>query len=232
MLLLAMVWTSFLMKGTYASCINLAYERTREPFFFLGADDIRFTSGWLDAAMAEMEDSQVCVVGSVDPARNENGDHANHYLIPRSYIDERGGAPDRVGRVLYPYHHAFTDAEFISVAKARNVYQLSSSCFVEHHHPGWTDGGKVSNVDPLFEATYAQGNKYLSKDRRTLRRRSHLWYIDLIERRTPSEADLRWARLVGHPSQSRFRILRKEIYLYGQDWYWRLRVWAKKLKLR
>ncbi|MEM6329881.1 MAG: hypothetical protein AAF790_06500 [Planctomycetota bacterium] len=160
--------------GSYASCINTAYHATSEPFFFTGADDIRFTPGWLPAALAEMDDPAIGVVGTVDPL-HEFPDQSTHSLVRRRYIAEESGCFDLPNTVLYPYHHGYCDTEFLAVAKARGAYVYCEQSRVEHHHPGWDWLGNVRSDDERYDATYAKGNSRHWEDLQTFLSRSRAW---------------------------------------------------------
>ncbi len=161
-------------QPSYASCINAAYRATTEPFLFVGADDLEFTRGWLEAALDTMADPRVGVVGTAD-RETPTDDHATHYLVRRRYIEEQGGCMDRRDLVLYPYAHNYADCEIVCTAKARDAYAFCAGSLVLHHHPGWAHDGTVRRDHPLFDATYAKGNRCLDEDRRLFTERARLW---------------------------------------------------------
>lgn len=171
-------------EPTYASCINSGYRATREPFLFLGADDIEFLNGWLEAALAAMADERVGVVGTFDPA-NPMPDHSAHSLVRREYIRQHGGCIDLQDVVLYSYHHGFTDHEFVGVAKARGAYCYCQESRIKHHHPGWDSLGRVRGGHRL-DKTYQKGNLNHRTDTVRFIERSRLW-TDAFE--PASEAD-------------------------------------------
>jgi len=176
---------------TYASCINSGYRNTTEPFLFLGADDIVFVDGWLEAGLAAMNDPEIGVVGTADPYW-PLPDHSSHSLVRRRYIEEQSGCMDVADVVLFPYFHGFTDHELVGVAKARGAYVYCEGSRVEHHHPGWDDMGRVRGGADL-DATYRKGNRNHHADMLTFAKRSAQW-MPLIER--PSRIDLEMRRLV------------------------------------
>lgn len=173
---------------TYASCINAAFRETEETFFFLGADDLRFKLGWLEAALDRMDDPGISVVGTADPL-HEWPDQSTHYLVRRTYIQDHSGCVDIPNTVLYNYHHAYTDWEFVAVAKARGVYAYCAESRVEHLHPGWESDGRVNPNSDLFDETYAKGNTRHQDDRAEWIRRSSLWIDDFKRRETLSQPD-------------------------------------------
>lgn len=199
----------------YAACINAAYLETSEPFLFLGADDIRFGSGWLEAGLEAMADPLVSVVGTVDPL-HEYEDQSTHHLVRRTYIEEQSGCMDIPNIVLYPYHHAYTDWEFTAVAKVRGVYAYCEDSIVEHHHPGWLTDGTVDHQHDLFDETYAKGNVTHLLDRQEWIRRSSMWAREFRRRPELSRPD--WAML---------RVI-DQATLRGRC-YWRMRTVARRL---
>ena len=176
---------------TYASCINTAYRQTDEPYLFLGADDIVFLDRWFEAAVAEMADSKVGVVGTADP-HHPLPDHSSHSLVRRRYIEEQSGCMDLRDTVLYPYRHGFTDHELVGVAKSRHAYRYCESSCVEHHHPGWDSLGRVRGGATL-DATYQKGNRHHRLDTMTFIERSRKW-SHLID--NPGPIDIRVQKFI------------------------------------
>ena len=201
-------------ESTYASCINTGYRATREPFLFLGADDIEFMSGWLEAALVAMADEGVGVVGTFDP-KNPMPDHSAHSLVKRQYVHQHGGCIDLKDIVLYPYHHGFTDHEFIGVAKARGAYRYCRGSLVKHHHPGWDSLGRVRGGQ-LLDKTYRKGNRNHRIDTVRFIERSRLWAkaFDPV-----SESDRRIRKFIGRNrgwrGATRFRLRVCAEFFYG-----------------
>lgn len=178
-------------QPTYASCINTAYRKTDEPYLFLGADDIVFVDRWLEAAVAEMADPRVGVVGTADP-RHPLPDHSAHSLVRRRYIEEQGGCMDLRDTVLYPYRHGFTDHELVGVAKSRHAYAYCEGSQIEHHHPGWDSLGRVRG-GPTLDTTYKKGNRHHRLDTITFIERSRMWR-HLID--NPGPVDIRVQKFI------------------------------------
>lgn len=154
--------------GDYARKIQAGYEATDEPLVFLGADDLRFHPGWLDAAKAKLEPG-VGVVGTNDMgnARVMRGDHATHCLVTREYV-EKFGTIDEPGKVLHDgYPHEFVDDELVQTAKHRHAWAFARDSRVEHLHPNW---GKAPT-----DALYDQQSKRMRRGRAIFERRRRLW---------------------------------------------------------
>jgi hypothetical protein len=205
-------------ERTYAACINQAFYSTEEPYLFAGADDIEFRAGWLESALACMDDQSVGVVGCYDPS-HPFFDHAAHYLVRRSYIESWGGCLDRRDVVLCPdYGHGCTDLEMVGVAKARGSYRFCPESVVVHRHPGWNDSGKVIDSSPLFDSTYLKGNESMDRDRKLLLARAPMW-LKQIEKVSPADralaSEVRWGRLAPMLySYRRLKALLKSIWAY------------------
>jgi hypothetical protein len=158
------------LRGTrgYPTAINTAYEVTTEPVFFCGADDLVFHRGWLTAALAKLR-GHVRVVGANDLHHPDvlAGLTATHYLVARSYIEERGGTVDRSYPVLFAYDHNYSDTEFVATARSRGVFAYAPAAVVEHRHPHW--GGAAD------DATYQKGRRAIGRDFELFQRRRSLW---------------------------------------------------------
>lgn len=160
-------------KPCYADAINTAYSKTTEEYFFTGADDLNFHAGWLENALAKMNDT-IKVVGTNDMGKIEIGEarDATHYLIARDYIEGQGGVVGESKTVLFPYTHNYTDKEFIETAKARKVYEYAPNSKVEHMHPVWGKG----DWDPVYQ----RGRDTDPQDRELYLSRQHLWQKEYL----------------------------------------------------
>lgn len=156
-----------IVDGNYARKINAGVESTSERLLFLGADDLHFHPGWLDAAQARLT-RRIGVVGTNDLGNSRviAGRHATHFLVSRPYT--KLGTVDERGKLLHEgYHHNFVDNEFVSTAKHRHAWAHAGDAIVEHLHPHW---GKSDN-----DATYVRGQSQFDRDRRLFQRRRPLW---------------------------------------------------------
>jgi glycosyltransferase involved in cell wall biosynthesis len=156
-----------LIAGNYAQKINAGVRASAEPLIFLGADDLYFHPGWLQAATAKMVDP-IGVVGTNDLGnpRVITGEHSTHSLVARWYV--AFGTIDDPGRLLHEgYPHEFVDDEFIFTARRRGAFAAATDSIVEHLHPHW---GKAP-TDELYE----QHRERMRAGARIFRRRRFLW---------------------------------------------------------
>jgi GT2 family glycosyltransferase len=141
-------------RADFAKKVNEAYRHTTEDWVFCGADDLRFTPGWLEAAIKIGEQADAGVVGTQDLGNPEvkRGRHSTHPLVARTYIETQGGTFDQTGEIYCElYSHQFVDTELVHVAKARGRWQFAKTSVVEHNHPHW---GK-SEMDATYDKAVA-----------------------------------------------------------------------------
>jgi len=156
--------------GDYAVKINAGYRATAEPLMLLGADDIVFHPGWLEAA-ARLVCGPVQVVGTNDchNKRVVQGLHSTHPVVARRYADEQGTI-DEPGRVLTEmYRHNYVDDELVATAKKRKAWAFARDSIVEHRH--------VFHGNAPDDEVYQLGRSGMAMDRRLFRRREHLWRL-------------------------------------------------------
>ena len=155
-------------RGDYMRKVNRGVAATDEPLIFLAADDLRFHTGWLPAATAELRRG-IGVVGTNDLGnqRVTRGTHATHSLLTRDYV-ERRGTIDEPGKALHAgYHHNFCDDELVCTAHARRAWAFAGTAVVEHLHPNWR---KAEDDD-----VYRLGRTFFHEDRRLFMTRRKLW---------------------------------------------------------
>lgn len=155
--------------GDYARKINFGYRTTAEPLIFLGASDIHFHPGWLDACRAALGPG-VGVVGTNDMGspRVMAGQHSTHSLVTRDYADQFGTI-DGPGQILCEaYPHEYSDDELVGTAMHRGAWAFAPTARVEHLHPNW-------HPDiPVDEAYRGQGRRMVI-GRRIFNRRRLRW---------------------------------------------------------
>lgn len=152
--------------GTYAAKINAGVDATDDALLFLGADDLRFTPGWLDAATAKLT-GDVQVVGVADGVpRPHRPQHATHFLMTRQYaqLPTLDGKP---GPLCTDYHHAFIDDELLATTAKRGVYAYAPDAHVNHYH--WMNG--MADDDDV----YRLGRLNYRRDRNTFHMRRRMW---------------------------------------------------------
>ncbi len=153
-------------KGDYAAKINAGVRATTEPLIFLGAADIRFRDGWLQACRRKLSlGAEVVGTNDLCNPRTARG-HSTHTLITRHYaglpcID---GSP---GPLYEGYHHEMVDDELVGTATARGVYSHAADAHVEHLHPM---SGKVAS-DAIYDGQQAR----MRASSRLYRQRRRLW---------------------------------------------------------
>jgi hypothetical protein len=153
--------------GKYSAKINLGVRLTQEPLIFLGADDLEFHPGWLEAAAGRLTDT-IGVVGTNDLGNRRviAGEHATHSLVARWYAEL--GTIDRSDWLLHEgYDHNFVDNEFVETAKSRHAWAFARDSIVEHLHPLWGKG------EP--DEIYDKGMAHFRADRRHFVHRVPLW---------------------------------------------------------
>jgi len=156
--------------GDFIAKIDLGYKETGSPWIFQAAEDVEFTPGWAEEALATAAARSALVVGTNDgfnPAVVK-GNHSTHTLIARSYCDSPGASMDGPGTVFSrEYRHQFCDNELIGVAKSRGVWAFARGALVRHNHPCW---GHVET-----DAIYELGNSFFEQDRLIFNRRRVMW---------------------------------------------------------
>jgi len=154
-----------LVDGGYAVKINQGVLATDTDYVFLGADDLEFQPGWLDASRSLIESGAAAVVGVNDLIPRPHREHATHFLVSREYA-ERGQFDGEAGLLHEGYHHWYVDDELIAVACTRGAYVYSERSHVRHLHP--IVGGEDDD-------TYRRGRLNAGADRSLFRRRQKLW---------------------------------------------------------
>lgn len=164
--------TVIINKGNegYSDTVQTLYERTTEPYFFVGNDDFFFLKDWDVEPLRIFEVSPyLMVVGMQDGNPGSSG--STIHMIRREYIKESSGVIDIPNRVFYPYNHNYQDTEFTETAQARRVWGRSTADAIEHHHPDMAYlFGEVER-----DETYLKNAKHVYTDSNTYHDRKHLW---------------------------------------------------------
>lgn len=151
-------------RRTFAVKANFGYRHSTEPWVMLVGDDVRFRSGWLEAAL-EAAGDEFHLVGTNDLAGRDLSQLAVHPVFRRAWLDAHGASWDGPGFVAHEgYLHCFVDNEWTAVAKRAGAFVSAPSSVVEHLHPHHGAGAK----DP----TYHRGYRAFGRDRRLWERRA------------------------------------------------------------
>lgn len=98
-------------RGDYARKMNYGFEvaTPTHEWVFLGADDLVFHTGWLDACLRVWERTYACVIGTNDlgNSRVVAGHHSTHTLVHREYLDCGGVVDDPTRLLCERYDHNF-----------------------------------------------------------------------------------------------------------------------------
>jgi len=141
---------------TYSEKVNMAIGHSTADWVLVVGDDVGFTDGWFDHAVAASPRFDVIGTNDSEPGRVRNpnvakGRHADHFFIRRSYIDDEGSSLDGPG-VAMPtaYKHWFTDREVVELARARGVFGFVEECRIIHHHPAYDGDEESRRADPTY----------------------------------------------------------------------------------
>jgi hypothetical protein len=143
-------------------------EHVAADWFFLGADDLHFHPGWLDAALEAHTATGACVIGTNDLGnpRVTSGIHATHSLVHHDYCE--CGTLDEPWKLLHEgYGHCFVDDELIGTAMLRGTFVMALGSHVEHLHPNWSKAAD--------DETYRKGMASFHADQALHQRRSRAW---------------------------------------------------------
>jgi len=124
-------------------CWNLGAAVATGEAFVLGADDIKFHEGWLQAALVGLAKLNWCGLVAFNDLSPQAGNLATHYLISKNYA-----ANDWGGVLAIPsYYQYFCDNEATVRAQRDSCFYYAEDAVVEHLHWMW---GK-SEGDTTYE---------------------------------------------------------------------------------
>ena len=129
-------------SGT-SHCWNVGAAAASGEAFVLGADDLKFHPGWLEASLYGL--AQLNMVGMVgfNDLSPSAGDLATHYMVSKSYAANEWG-----GVLAIPsYKHLWLDTEATTRARRDKCYYYAEDAIVEHLHWLW---GKAEN-DEIYQ---------------------------------------------------------------------------------
>lgn len=135
--------------------LRVAARDPEAQYFVLGADDLAWRPGWLDAVMKVSAGA-----GYIGLNTLEYEDRAcTHYVLSRDFI------VNVLGGVLIPppYKHCYSDKEVFERAKKAGAFVYCKDAVVEHLHPAH---GKAD-----MDETYTAATAYDAEDRETYYKR-------------------------------------------------------------
>ena len=120
-----------------AGAYNTGANVTEAPWWFAGADDLRYHDGWDEPLLALTGGAEV--IGTNDLADHPEvlaGTAATHYLVNTAYIRDIGGTIDCGPGVAHFEGYPFwgPDSEIVGVARSRGVFAPCLDSVVEHQH--------------------------------------------------------------------------------------------------
>ncbi len=140
-------------------CWNIGAAAAEGDAFVLGADDLVFQDGWLEASLKglnELTGHGLVAFNDLSPLA---GKQATHYLISKSYAcNEWGGC-----MAIPAYKQHFIDTEATVRAKRDKCYFYADDAIVEHNHWLWD---KADN-----DETYQRGQESYSDNQDIFKKR-------------------------------------------------------------
>lgn len=116
--------------------------------FFLGADDLVFSAGWLDEVMKLVDRGFGCV--AVNDMVTDGNQLGTHYLMTKDFIVSQNG-----GVMVCPHYRSWClDVETTARAKRAGAYAWADKAHVEHRHVHF----KKSAMDETYKRGYLAHN--------------------------------------------------------------------------
>ena len=122
---------------------NLGAAASKAQWFGLGADDLLFHPGWLEAVWPLLQEPWG-IIGLDDGADSFNRlGWATHWLVSRNFC------LTHMGGVMVPpvYAHGMVDVEVCQLAQRLGLFTYAPDALVEHLHPDWDKAER----DALYE---------------------------------------------------------------------------------
>ena len=139
-------------RGSMANW-NIGAGMATGDVLVLGADDLWWMDGWLEAALEQMEIADCCYCGINDllPPNGWDGD-------PRHWVITRQGIVDYCGGCIMPpvYTMTFGDNEIAARLRRANQYTWCKQAMVDHRH---ANAGKAK-----MDRAYMNMQRYLYHD--------------------------------------------------------------------
>lgn len=127
----------------FSTKVNAGYRWTIEPWLLLVGDDVEFTPGWEQAALAVAEETGALMISTNDGSGRDEilSQLAVHPMINRTYIDKVGCTVDGPGTIAHEgYTHWYVDQEWSLLARARGQLAYARQALIRHNHPAWGTG--------------------------------------------------------------------------------------------
>lgn len=141
---------------------NIGAAHATGDWLVLGADDLEWGKGWLEAALQADKGGFV----GFNDGHTDSGSLSTHFMMRRDYITKHNG-----GVLAIPHYHSwYIDVEATERAKRAGLYVNCAEAKVEHLHPVW----KTADVDD----TYRRGARWHDEDKRTFEARQAAGFID------------------------------------------------------
>ena len=133
-------------------CWNLGAAEASGEAFVLGADDLKFYPGWLEAALEGLAKLNWCGLVAFNDMSPNTGNLATHYLISKNYA-----ANDWGGVMAIPsYFQHFIDTEATARARRDKCFYYAEDAKVEHLHWLW-DKAENDDVYKRGQERYSEG---------------------------------------------------------------------------
>lgn len=140
-------------------CWNIGAAAASGDAFVLGADDLKFHEGWLEAALYGLAGLGFVGLVAFNDLSPQAGKLATHYLISKSYAANEWG-----GVIAIPsYYQHFIDTEATMRAKRDECFYYAEDAVVEHMHWMWD---KADN-----DEIYKRGQEHYSEGENTFNKR-------------------------------------------------------------
>jgi glycosyltransferase involved in cell wall biosynthesis len=133
---------------------NMGAAAANGDCLVLGADDLRFCDGWLDAAtesLAQINNYGLVAFNDLSPMA---GELATHYMVTRNYaVNEWGGV-----LAIPTYKQQWLDNEATTRAVRDQCFVYAEDAVVEHLHPIWKKADNDTTYNRAIEGNwYAHG---------------------------------------------------------------------------
>jgi len=149
---------NYAKRGNPVELWNYGASKASGDYFVLGADDLWFNDGWLEASVRGFDELGGHGLVGFNDLSPMAGKMATHYMISKGYA-----CADWGGVMVIPAYKAqFIDNEATVRAVRDGRFYYAEDAIVEHRHPIW---GKAEK-DEIYErgdARYAYGERVFNE---------------------------------------------------------------------